>query len=307
MKAVRIHQFGASDVVVIDDVAVPTPGPGDIIVRVIASAVNPIEFKIRRGDMGKALGRPLPVTLGWDCAGVVAAVGPGATRFKVGDPVFAFPEFTRDGTHAEFIALPAAQAAFKPTSLTFEQAVAMPMTAQAAWTTLRTANLRPGERVLVQGAAGAVGHWLVQLVKRAGAHVIATAGAGDLARVRMLGADQVIDYGRSRFEDEAGTVDAVLDLVGGETQTRSWNVIGEAGRLVSTVPPAGPITGRKPLFVFTRPDGDLLGRIGMMIDGGELKPFPVTAVLPLEDIRRVHEQADSGRLVGKTILAVSEA
>ena len=305
IKAARIHAFGNADSVLLEDVPMPRPGADDILVRVVASGVNPIEFKIRQGQMGKALGRPLPVTLGWDCAGVVSAVGAQVTRFKVGDAVFAYPEFTRDGSHAEAVAISAAQAALCPKSLSFEQAAAVPMTAQAAWTTLLTAKLQPGERVLVHGAGGAVGHWLVQLAKRAGAHVIATASGDDLARVRALGADQMVDYRSQRFED-VGQVDAVLDLVGGETQARSWSVLGPTGRLVSTVP--GPVTTeRKPSFVFTVPNGEVLGQIGALIDSGELKALAVDTVLPLADIGRVHAMGDADQLPGKVVLQVSAA
>ena len=299
IKAARIHAFGGADNVIIEDVLMPTPGVDEIRVRVIASGVNPIEFKIRRGDMGKAL----PITLGWDCAGVVSAVGAQVTRFKVGDAVFAYSDLMRDGTHAEAVAMRADIAALRPTSLSFEQAAAVPMTAQAAWTTLLTAKVQAGERVLIHGAGGGVGHWLVQLAKRAGAHVIATASGDDLARVRALGADQVVDYRSERFED-VGQVDAVLDLVGGETQARSWSVLGPTGRLVSTVP--GPVTTeRKPSFVFTVPNGEVLGQIGALIDSGELKALAVDAILPLADIGRVHAMGDAGKLPGKVVLQVT--
>lgn len=174
MRAARIHAFGTVDQLRIEQVERPSPGPNDILVRVAASGINPIEWKIRAGDMGQALRRPLPATVGWECAGVVEAVGDGVTSIKPGDAVFAYPEFAREGTHADYVTIAAAQAAPKPSSLSFVEAAAVPMTAQAAWTALDAAQLHQGERVLIHGAGGAVGHWLTQLAKRAGVIMAST-------------------------------------------------------------------------------------------------------------------------------------
>jgi NADPH:quinone reductase-like Zn-dependent oxidoreductase len=191
MKAARIHGFGGPDVVTLEDVTVLWPRPEEILVRVIASGVNSIEFQVREGHMQETFSASLPLTLGWACAGVVAAVGAQVRRFEIGDAVFAYPGLARGGTHAEAVTLPANCAALRPRNMTFEQAAAAPMTAQTAWAIMSAAGIRPAEQVLIHGADSAIGHWLVQLVHRAGAYVIATASRADLSRVRALGADEL--------------------------------------------------------------------------------------------------------------------
>ncbi len=239
MRAIRAYEFGGADVLRLDDIASPTVGESDILVRVVASGVNPIEWKIRSGAMARALGRPLPATFGWECAGIVISVGSSVRTFKAGDAVFSYPEFTRGGTHADQVAIAANQVALKTGTLDFAAAAAAPMTAQAAWTALDAAAIKSGERILIHGAGGAVGHWLVQLAKLRGAEVIATASGGQLNAVAELGAQQMIDYREQRFED-IGAVTVVFDLVGGETQERSWALLGVGGRLISTVSPPAP-------------------------------------------------------------------
>lgn len=304
MKAVRIHAFGGGDVIALDDIARPAPEANDVIVRVSASGVNPMEWKVRSGMMGSALGRPLPATLGWECSGVVVETGPGVVRFKTGDEVFALTPFTREGTHAEYVAVDADAVAIKPSSLSFVQAAAVPMTAQAAWSALEGAALISGQRLLIQGAGGAVGHWLIQFAKEAGLHVTGTASTDDLSSIRALGCEGVVDYRHDKFED-AGMFDAVIDLVGGETQERSWAVINPGGRLVSlAMPPAPERAGVKGVFVFTQSRGWVLGKIAAMIDAGTLVALPVANVLPLADAARAHAMGETGK-GGKTVLTVA--
>jgi len=305
MKAVRIHAFGDASVLLLEDVPMPIPTNDDLLVRVMASAINPIEWKIRSGFMKQPLGRDLPVTFGWACAGVVEAVGPDVTIFHVGDEICAYPEFTRGGTHAEFVLISETQAALKPSNLAFVQASAVPMTSQAAWTALQAADLQQDERVLIHGAAGAVGHWLVQLAKEKGAHVIATASGRGCDDVRALGADQAIDYRTDRFED-AGKVDVVFDLIGGETQARSWAILGSGGRLVSTAMPPdvakGDAVGAKGVFVFTPPSGQVLAQVVERIGAGHLKPLSVALELPLKDAAEAHRLGETGKAGGKMVL-----
>ncbi len=307
MQAARLHDFGAPSAIRIENATEPTPAPGDALVRVLTSGINPIEWKIRSGAMGRALGRPLPVTLGWECAGVVEQVGAEVRGFAVGDPVFAYPEFGRDGSHAGKIAIAAVQLARKPESLSFAQAAAVPMTAQAAWTALEVAAAASGQRVLIHGAAGAVGHWLVQLAKAAGLRVVATASGDGLAAVRALGADETVDYKSTRFE-EAGSFDVVFDLVGGETQQRSWGVLAPGGVVVSTVSPPdaerGKQSGREGRFVFTPPRGAVLAEIGARLDAGALQPLAVAAIRPLADLVSIHTEGEAGRSGGKTVLSI---
>ena len=309
MKAARIESFGPADTLRIVETDMPVIArPSDVLVRVVASGVNAIEWKIRSGAMAQALGRPLPATLGWECAGVVEAVGSAAQGLRVGAAVHGYPEFTRDGTHAEYVVVDAAQLALKPASLSFEQAAAVPMTAQAAWSVLEAAGDVAARRILVHGAGGAVGHWLVQLASQRGARVTATASRGDCAKVGALGAERTLDYRADRFED-AGPFDLVIDLVGGETQTRSWAVLGRGGVLVSLVQPPDPAqahtTGAAGRFVFTRPRGAVLAEIGALLESGRLVPLEVAQCRPLADIASVHAEGEAGKNPGKTVLAVA--
>jgi len=304
MQAARIHAFGPPDVIRIEDINLPEFRDGDLLVRVFASGINPIEWKIRSGAMTQALQRPLPVTLGWECAGIVEAVGTGVTSFEVGDAVFAYPEFARGGTHAGYVAIAADQAAAKPAKLNFTAAAAVPMTAQAAWTAIEMAGLAAGQRVLIHGAAGAVGHWLVQLANSKGAAVVGTASGEGLQRIVALGVDAAVDYRTDKFENH-GIFDVIFDLVGGETQERSWAVLGEGGRLVSTVSPPAPERGDKNgSFVFTPPRGDVLAQIAAMIDTGALTSLPVDRCIGLADLPLVHADAERGALGGKVIINI---
>jgi NADPH:quinone reductase-like Zn-dependent oxidoreductase len=306
MRAVRLHRFGGPECLVLEEVPPPEPGPRDILLRVAASGVNPIEWKIRGGAMARALGRELPVTFGWAAAGMVERVGAAVARFRPGDRVFAYPEFARGGTHAELVAVAEEQAAPMPDGLGFVEAAAIPMTAQAAWTALEAAAPVPGQRVLVHGAAGAVGHWLVQLAAARGLDVAATAsGDAALGAVRANGAAEALDHRARRFE-ELGRFDTVFDLVGGETQDRSWAVLRPGGTLVSTVapPPPGPAAqlGLRAAFVFTPPDGAVLERIGALIASGRLRPLPPARVMPLAAAAEAHALAERGHAGGKIVL-----
>jgi len=309
MKAARITSFGPADALRIVETDKPTLARStDVLVRVVASGVNAIEWKIRSGAMAKALGRDLPATLGWEFAGVVEAIASGVRGARVGDAVHGYPEFKRDGTHAEYVVVDAAQLAAKPKSLSFEQATAVPMTAQAAWSALEAAGEISGKRALVQGGGGAVGHWLVQLAKRRGADVTTTASRADLERITALGADRTLDYRTERFED-AGPFDLVFDLVGGETQTRSWSVLGRGGLLISLVQPpddakarAAGAAGR---FVFTPPRGAVLAEIDALIESARLVPLAVAERRPLAEIAAVHAEGEAGKSRGKTVIAVS--
>ena len=308
MKAIQATGFGAASVLSLVDIEAPQPLGRDILVRVKRSGVNPIEWKIRSGAMAKAIGRDLPVTFGWACAGIVESVGADVTAFKVGDEIYSYPEFTRGGTHAEFVLIDEGQAALKPRSLSFAQAAAAAMTAQAAWTSVDVAKVQSGERILIHGGAGAVGHWLIQLGNHAGAEVITTASGAGIQSAADLGAARVIDYRTAQFE-EAGPVDVVFDLIGGPTQTRSWSLLGQGGRLVSTAMPPDAETakakGATGHFVFTPPSGAALAEIGEQIDSGRLKPLPVALELPLADAVRAHELGETGKAGGKMVLTTA--
>lgn len=310
MKAIRIHAYGELDVLHYEDIPMPQLNPDDLLVRVRAAAVNPVDWKIREGYLQKTLKHQLPLTLGWDVAGDVVKVGPQAVGFKVGDAVYARPDLERDGGYAEYLAVKASEVAHKPTTLDYNRAAAVPLTALAAWQALvDTAQLQIGQTVLIHAASGGVGSLAVQLAKAHGAQVIATASAINTGLVTELGVDQFIDYTRTRFEQIVKDVDVVLDTMGGDTQERSWHVLKPGGMLVSVVnPPSKEIAakhGVRSAFVFSRPDGQQLATITRLIDEGKMKPI-IHTVVPLADVRQAHAVSQGGHTRGKIVLHVAD-
>ena len=219
----------------------PQAGAGEVLVRVHAAGVNPVDWKVREGYGKDQLGHKLPLILGWDVSGVVEAVGPGVDRLKVGDEVYSRPDLSRDGAYAEYIVMREALVARKPRTMDHVHAAAIPLAAMTAWQALfDAAGLSPGQRVLIHAAAGGVGTFAVQLAKWKGAHVIGTASTKNQDLLRQLGADGAIDYRSVAFETVVQDMDVVLDTIGGETQARSWTVLRKGGVLVSTVSPPSP-------------------------------------------------------------------
>ncbi|MFE1599480.1 NADP-dependent oxidoreductase [Methylobacterium sp. ID0610] len=308
MLAWRVHAFGPPTVMSFEPVPRPEPGAGEVLVRVHAAGVGPWDGWIRAGR--SVLPQPLPLTLGSDLSGVVEAVGPGVTAYAAGDEVFGVTNPRFVGAYAEYAVASAAMLSGKPRSLTHVQAASVPVIAVTAWQGLfEHAQLQSGQTVLVHGAAGNVGAYAVQLARRAGLHTIATAGAADLASVKDLGADRVVDYRAQRFEDEVHEADAVLDLVGGETQARSFAVLRRGGRLVSAV--AQPDRARaerhgvRAEFFLVRVTAAHLSSLAALLNRGELKTR-VGAVLPLARAREAHLMLDGEQATpkGKIVLEV---
>ena len=310
MKAVRIHGYGGPEVLHYEDASIPQLNPDDLLIRVRAAAINPVDWKIREGYLQGVLNHQLPLTLGWDVSGEVAAVGPEVTRFTIGDAVYARPNIERDGGYAEYIAVKASEAAIKPVRLDHDHAAAVPLAALTAWQSLvDAAQLRAGQTVLIHAAAGGVGSFAVQLAKARGAKVIATASAVNIGLVMELGADQFVDYTRTRFEEVAKDVDVVFDTIGGETQARSWSVLKPGGMLVSVVSPPPAATaaeqGVRSAFVFIQPSGSQLDAIARLIDEGRMKPILHT-VLPLYEARQAQVISQGGHVRGKIVLHVAD-
>ncbi len=310
MKAVRIHAYGGPEVLHHEDAPLPTLNPDDLLIRVRAAAVNPVDWKIREGYLQGFLKHRLPLILGWDVSGDVVEVGPEATAFRVGDEVYARSDIERDGAYAEYIAVKASDAARKPAALDHVHAAAVPLTALTAWQSLvDAAQLQAGQTVLIHAAAGGVGSLAVQLAKARGARVIATASAVNIGLVTELGADQFIDYTRTRFEDVAREVDVVFDTIGGDTQERSWQVLKPGGMLVSVVSPPPEATaaahGARRAFVFIQPSGVQLTTIAQLIDEGKMKPI-IHTVLPLTEVRQAHAISQGGHARGKIVLRVAD-
>jgi NADPH:quinone reductase-like Zn-dependent oxidoreductase len=238
MKAMRIHQYGPANVLTLEEVALPHYTGSDVLIRVAASGVNPIDWKIRSGSMAQAMHFPMPLTVGWECAGTIDAVGHLVTGFKPGDRVFTMPEFVRGGTYAEYVAVDVMQIALKPSTVSLSVAATLPMSALAAWSAIEAAGLQSGQHVLIHGGAGGVGSIAIQLAKLRGAKVTTSVSASDMVLARVLGADAVIDYRNMNLVDHSLHFDAVLDTVGGATQEASWGTLKPGGILVTLTQPA---------------------------------------------------------------------
>ena len=309
MMAVRFHKYGGPAVLQLEQVERPEAGPGQVLVRVRAASVNPVDWKLRQGDLKGMIDTPLPSTAGEDLAGVVEAVGEGVTALQPGDAVYAMMPASLTGAYAEYAVLDAAVVARKPASLDFTAAAAVPMGALTAWQGIvGQGGLRAGTRLFVHAAGGNVGGMAVQIAHALGAHVTAAASAGSRALVEGWGADRFLDYGAGRFEDAAADMDIVFDTLGGEMQARSWGLLRPGGILVSTLGIADPgqaeARGVRAAMFGAVPDGAQLARIAEMADAGQVRPN-VGAVLPLAEAAEAQEMNRTGRVKGKVVLTVA--
>jgi NADPH:quinone reductase-like Zn-dependent oxidoreductase len=308
MKAVRIHQYGGPEILLFEDAPRPVPGFEEILIRVHAAGVNPIDRRIRAGYLKDVRPYTFPLILGWDLSGVVEALGPGTGKFKKGDEVYSRPDSTRNGAYAEYITVQESEVAFKPKSFNHIQAGAIPLASLTAWQAIfDTAGLSAGQRILIHGASGGVGSFAVQLAKWMGAYVIGTASARNQPYLRELGVDEPIDYEKDRFEDLVRSVEVVFDTIGGDTQRRSWKVLKKGGILVSIAAPPSTEeaakSGVRQPFIFMTPNSSELTEIAKLVDIGKLQPV-VETVLPLADARRAHELSQTGHTRGKIVLRV---
>lgn len=310
MKAVRIYTYGGPEVLTYEDAPLPAISDDDVLIRVHAAAVNPVDWKIREGYLQSFLPYQLPLILGWDVSGVVEAVGANVTTFKPGDEVYSRPAIERDGAYAEYIAVKASEVAFKPKTVDHIHAAAVPLAGITAWHCLfETSQLSAGQRVLIHAAAGGVGSYAVQFARWKGAYVIGTASARNRDFLLELGADEVIDYQSTRFEDVVEPVDVVFDTMGGGIQERSWQVVKPGGMLVSIVspPPEEQAIAHhcRSAYVFIQPRADWLTEMAQLIDAGQVKPI-VDAVLPLHQAVEAHQMSQSGHTRGKIVFQVRE-
>ncbi len=307
MKAVRYHAFGGPEVLKYEDTPKPEPKANEVLIKVHAAGVNPIDWKFRSGKIGSG-GMKFPITPGYDASGVVESVGGDVKDIKAGDEVYSFVGLTRSGTYAEYTIARAADVAKKPKSIDHAHAAGVPLAALTAWQALfDKAKLEAGQTVLIHAGAGGVGHFALQFAKAKGARVIATASAGNQAFLKELGADQTIDYKSQKFEEIVKDVDVVLDAVGGETLERSYGVLKRGGTLVSIAGApdaakmkAGEIKGMR---VLVAPNAKQLAEIADLIDAGKVKPH-VGATFKLKDAALAHELSETGHARGKTVLIV---
>jgi NADPH:quinone reductase-like Zn-dependent oxidoreductase len=308
MKAVRMHGYGGPEVLKYEDVPRPETATGDVLVRVHAAGVNPVDWKIRAGMTRGFLDFPLPLILGWDFSGTIEQVGPGVTGWKVGDEVYARPDIRRAGAYAEYIAVRASEIQHKPRTLDHVHSAAIPLAALTAWQAIFDAGqLQAGQKILIHAAAGGVGTFAVQLAKWNGAYVIGTASTHNHALLRQLGADELIDYHTTRFEDVVKGVDVVLDSMAGETRERSWQVLKKGGILVTSLgqPSAEKAKeyGVRAAGLFVEPIPAQLQELANLADSGKLRPI-IEAVLPLAEAGRAHEMNQTVHTVGKIVLRV---
>src|SRR6185295_18993586 len=305
MKAIRMHSQGGPELLAYEDAPKPALQPGDALVRVIATSITKTELTWDETYSDCDGGPRIPTIPGHEFAGLVNALAPAAADVRVGDAVYALSSFCRNGSAAEFIAIRAGDLAPKPHSLNFEQAAAVPLAGLTAWQALFDhAQIEKGQRVLIHGAAGGVGTYAVQLAKWKGAEVIATASAKDSNFVRELGASEVIDYTRERFEEKVRDVDVVLDSLGGETQERSWGVLRRGGILIGIVSPVAAekaaALGVRAAFFIVEPNRAQLIQLSRLIDNGTLRVV-VGAVPPLASAREAFAHASAGHKRGKIV------
>ena len=308
MKAVVANQYGTPEVLRFENVPRPEPKEDEALVRVIASSVNPADPLTLSGKYAREFGTHLPLIPGYDIAGIVEKTGAEVTKLKKGDAVYGYPTF--GGGWAEYVAVKEWEVAAKPTSLTFVETAAVPMGALTAWQSLvTTAQLHGGQTVLIHGGSGGVGSFAVQIAKARGARVIATASTANQDLLKQLGADVAVDYTKTRFEEVAKDVDAVLDPVGKETLARSYGVVKKGGIIMSLVARPDPVElekhGIRGAAISAHPDAADLTEIAHLIDTGKIKPV-VTQVLPMSHAIAVQQQAATHHTRGKVVLRIAD-
>ncbi|MER6437201.1 NADP-dependent oxidoreductase [Streptomyces sp. NPDC001185] len=309
MRAISQDVLGDPGVLKEVEMERPVPGPSEVLVRVRAAGVNPTDWKHRA--TGAFLGRP-PFVLGWDVSGVVEAVGIGVTVHAPGDEVFGMlPYPFGHGSHAEYVTAPARSFARKPAGLDHTEAGALPLVSLTAWQALvDTADVQPGQRVLIHAAAGGVGHVAVQIAKARGAYVIGTASAGKHDYLRKLGADELIDYRETDFTEAVRDVDVVLDTIGDDNTFKSLRVLREGGIVVSILP-VGPEElyeeaarlGVRAARMLVEADQASMRAVANLVDKGLLRPT-IAGTFPLAEAAEAHRLGETGRTVGKLVLVV---
>jgi NADPH:quinone reductase-like Zn-dependent oxidoreductase len=316
MKAVRIHEYGEINVLRHEEVERPEPRSGEVLVRIHAAGVNPIDAVLRRVPMPITIAAAgLPYTLGWDIAGEVVALGEGVTQFHVGDAVYGMPCFPGEARgYGEYTAAPATDLALKPRRLSYQEAAAVPLVALTAWQALfDVAHLRRGQTVFISGGAGGVGHLAVQLAHWAGARGIATTSTRNVAFVRELGADSMLDYTRQEIGEAAREVDVVLDAIGGAVLEAAFALVKRGGAVVSLpgytgVRAIGDLLAPRHGATFTvpmvHPSGEQLAELARLFDAGRLRVH-LDGVFPLAEAARAHTLVEGGHVRGKLVLSVA--
>lgn len=306
-RAVVIEEYGHADQLKESKVTLPELGEHQVLVKVKATSVNPIDWKLREGYLAQMMPWDFPIILGWDVAGEIVEVGPAVTDWQVGQAVFARPETTRFGTYADYTIVDEHLLAHKPESASFEEVAAVPLAGLTAYQALFThGKLKAGEKVLIHAGAGGVGIYAIQLAKNAGATVITTASQKNHALLKELGADQVIDYHTTDFSEVLEDVDLVFDTMGGDVQRDSFKVLNENGRLISIVSQPDDELAKNVAVaesIWLQPDGKQLQVIADLMTDGKVKSvvghtYPLTA----EGVKEAHELSETHHAKGKIVL-----
>ncbi len=317
MKAMMLPQFGGVDQFRLEEIERPSPKPGEVLVRIAGTSVNPVDVKARAGEIPQMFpAERLPLLLGFDASGLVEELGLGVTDWKVGDAVYGFPgadpgtlaNYSR-GTFAEYVCLRADEVAASPQSIPLADAGAVPLAAMTAWHGLITqGEMQPGQRVLIQGGSGGVGHFAVQFAHRLGATVYATASGKNTEFLRELGADVAIDYNTDQLQELTGQMDLVFDLAGGKAEESSWAALKPDGMLVLAAGQPNLALSRSPgqrgLFAMAQSTRDDLGRVARMLDDGHLR-LTISGRFSLEQVGEAQVQLDHGGSRGKLLVTVS--
>ncbi|PWU25201.1 MAG: NADPH:quinone reductase [Candidatus Rokuibacteriota bacterium] len=310
MRAIRQHVLGGPEVLELVEVPRVDPGPTEVLVRLAAAGINPVDWKTRA--RGGFLGHP-PFTVGWDVAGVVDAVGTGVTRFQTGERVFGMPRFPHEAAaYAEYVTSPSRQLARIPDALGDVEAGALPLAGLTAWQALvETARLQPRQRVLILAAAGGVGHLAVQIAKARGAYVLGTARCAKHGFLADLGADEAIDYTQEVVTERVRDVDVVLDLVGGETALQALPALRDGGLFI-TVPSSSAVEPLRGLAggrvrvtgILVEPDRSGLEALAELAATDALRPH-IAETFALEQAAAAHELGETGRTQGKLVLRIA--
>ena len=308
MKAMVVHEYGGPEVLKLEDVPRPEPKENEILVRVIASGVNPVDALIVSGKYAKEFGTHVPLTPGYDIAGVVEQTGAKITKFKIGDPIYGFVLW--GGGFAEYAVATEGEAAIKPKSLSYSEAASVPLVVLTAWQALIDAGkLSSGQTVLIHGGSGGVGTMAIQIAKARGGRVIATASTANQHLLKELGADVAVDYTKEKFEDAAKAVDLVLDTVGKDTLTRSYGVVKKGGFIATLVARLDQAEldkrGIRGASISVKPDANELEQITKLIEAKKIKPV-VSQELPLAEATRALQQAATHHTRGKIVLKIAD-
>lgn len=310
MHALVIHSFGGPEVLKYDELPRPEPNDDQVLVRVVAAALNPVDTAVRQGYMRQRTGEKFPMIIGYDIAGVVEKAGAKVTKLKPGDAVYAYLTLAGGG-YAEYAVASESEAVRKPKALTFEEAAAVPLAGETAWQALiDTAKLQSGQTVLIHGGSGGVGSLAVQIAKARGAKVIATASTANQETLKQLGVDQAIDYTQTKFEEQVKDVDVVLDTVGKDTLTRSYDAVKKGGIVVTIAGKPDQAEAEKRgirvASIRTEQKAESLDELTKLAEAEKLKPI-VSQVLPLSEGAKAQEQVATRHTRGKIVLKVADA